>query len=632
MFDFLKRKKEAPAEERCERAPLSFRLGFSEGKDLFCDLAKMPHLLVAGDKGEKAGWINTVLVSLAVDNPSEAVQLVLMDSTEGALEQFSALPHLMVPLICEAKKAINSLNWIVIEMQRRYEIIQAAGVRDITEYNRTLPFDPLPRLVVVVNELAELMSFDRDGTETALCRLAQMGRGAGIHLILATSHPAPFVVTGILKANLPSRIAFALKNEDESRAVLDTAGAEALSEGEMLYLPVGASKPIRVITCPTTDEDVKGALELMSYRKKKEEAKPSVDPLRDQAILLALEHGQLTTSLLQRKLNIGYARAARLVDLLEEMKVVGPYCGAKPRDVLWNETRYQELKDTDRGEEDSHQRIIPRAALQALCEDFEGECSLYVSIPETGEKFLYREHERINAASTVKIPLLALLLKDAEEGRLELYAPQPMKAENFVRGSGVLKYLSPTLALSLYDYAVMMIVLSDNSATNQVIDAVGMDRANAFFRESGWMETELNRKLFAPNAGDTALGNYSSAADLGNMLEGILAGELVSPEASEIMKRIMACQTLGKFSKSLPAVHRPQNTLEPLALPPEGKVILVEKGGTLTGQVSHDAAIMILPDGRSAVLVMMTECESGDASLDAIQKVSRMIYDRMITH
>ena len=275
-------------------------------------------------------------------------------------------------------------------------------------------------------------------------------------------------------------------------------------------------------------------------------------------------------------------------------------------------------------------KLIPGDALQKLCDEFEGKCSLYVSIPATGEKFLYREHERINAASTIKIPLLALLLKDAEEGRLDLYEPQPMKKENFVRGSGVLKFLSPTLALSLYDYAVMMIVLSDNSATNQVIDAVGRDRANAFFRESAWKETELNRKLFAPNAGDTALGNYTSAADLGKILEGVLAGELVSPDACEIFKRILACQQLGKFSKSLPKVHRPQNTLEPLALPPEGTVLLVEKGGTLVGKVSHDAAIMILPDGRGAVLVMMTECESGDASLKAIQKVSRMIYDRMI--
>lgn len=274
--------------------------------------------------------------------------------------------------------------------------------------------------------------------------------------------------------------------------------------------------------------------------------------------------------------------------------------------------------------------LIPQQEFQKLCEEFPGKCALYVSVPETGEKFLYRQHERINAASTIKIPLLAKLLKDAEEGRLELYEPIPMKAENFVRGSGVLKYLSPALALSLYDYAVMMIVASDNSATNQVIDAVGIAEANEFFRENGWTETQLNRKLFAPSSGSTAPGNYTSAADLGDMLERILAGNLVSSDASDMMKRIMACQTLGKFSKSLPSVYRPQSTCQPLTLPPEGSVILVEKGGTLISRVSHDAAIMILPDGRSAVLVMMTECEDMNASLEAIKKVSRMLYDRMI--
>lgn len=272
---------------------------------------------------------------------------------------------------------------------------------------------------------------------------------------------------------------------------------------------------------------------------------------------------------------------------------------------------------------------IPKEAFQKLCENFPGKCSLYVSVPETGERFLYREHVKINAASTIKIPLLAKLFQDAEEGRLDLEQTKMIDPINRVRGSGIIKYLSPDLPMSLYDYAVLMIIVSDNSATNHVIDAVGMDRANEFFRENLWKETELNRKLFVPSAGNTALGNYTSAADLGDMLERILAGDLVSPDACGKMMSIMACQTLGKFSGSVP-VHRPLSTREPLALPPDGKVILVEKGGTLLNRVSHDAAIMILPDGRSAVLVMMTECEDGAASLAAIQKVSRLLYDRMI--
>ncbi len=343
MFDFFKRKKAPPAEEQREQFPLSFRLGMTQSDpNLFCDLTKMPHLLVAGSKEEKAGWLGSVVVSLAADKKAEEMQLLLLDSVDGNLAKFAPLPHLLVPVVSDAKQALSSLSWIVIEMQRRYEIIQEAGVRDFTRYNLLLPAKPLTRLVVVVDELAELMAFARDEAESTLCRLAQMGRGAGIHLIVATSYPMPFVVTGILKANLPSRITFALKNGDESRAVLDTAGAETLKTGEMLYLPVGASKPIRVITCPTSDEDAKNALEMLTHREKKADA----DPLLEQAILLALEHGQLSTSLLQRKLNMGYARAARLVDALEEMKVVGTYDGAKPRTVLWTRADYDEYKKT----------------------------------------------------------------------------------------------------------------------------------------------------------------------------------------------------------------------------------------------------------------------------------------------
>jgi len=270
--------------------------------------------------------------------------------------------------------------------------------------------------------------------------------------------------------------------------------------------------------------------------------------------------------------------------------------------------------------------IIPEQKLRELCENFEGTCSLYVSLPFCGEKFTFDAERPFNAASTIKIPLLAKLFQDAEEGRVDLDEVQVIAPENRVRGSGVIKYLAPDLALSLFDYAVTMIIVSDNSATNQVIDAVGMDRANAYFAENGWSATSLNRKLFAPAVGNTALGNYTSAADLGNVLERMQAGDLVSPAACEKMMSIMACQTLGKFSKSLP-VHRPESTREPLAPPPEGKVLLVEKGGTLLKRVSHDAAVMILPDGRCAVMVMMTECESGAKSLEVISKVSRAVYD-----
>lgn len=275
-------------------------------------------------------------------------------------------------------------------------------------------------------------------------------------------------------------------------------------------------------------------------------------------------------------------------------------------------------------------KLIPAETLQSLCEGFEGECSLYVSLPDTGERFTFREDRVYNAASTIKIPLLAKLFQDAEAGRVDPEKSVQIDPINRVRGSGILKHLSPEIALSLYDYAVLMIIVSDNSATNQVIDAVGMERANEFFRENGWKNTTLGRKLFVPTAGNTAKGNYTTAAELGNMLERILARELVSADACEKMMSIMACQTLGKFSKSLPSVYRPDSTREPLGPVPEGKVILVEKGGTLLNKVSHDAAIMLLPNGKRAVLVMMTESDNNARALNVIQKVSRALYDALI--
>ena len=275
---------------------------------------------------------------------------------------------------------------------------------------------------------------------------------------------------------------------------------------------------------------------------------------------------------------------------------------------------------------------IPAEELRAICDGFKGKCTLYVSLPFAGETFSIRAEEPMIAASTIKIPLLALLFKDAQEGHLELDSIVPMAPENRVKGSGILKYLDRDIRLSLYDYAVLMMIVSDNSATNHIIDVVGKERANAFFAENGWMATSLQRKLFVSTADDstgTPIQNHTSAANLGNMLERILAGELVSKDACDKMMSIMACQTLGKFNGSLPGVLRPQSTREPLGPIPEGSVILVQKGGTLKNRVSHDAAIMLLPNGRHAVMVMMTESTDNALALEAIQKVSRAIYDRL---
>ena len=278
-------------------------------------------------------------------------------------------------------------------------------------------------------------------------------------------------------------------------------------------------------------------------------------------------------------------------------------------------------------------KYIPETELQAIYESFAGKCALYISVPSAGEVFTYQADASIKAASTIKIPLLALLMKDAEEGRVDLDATAPMDPVNRVRGSGILKFLSPETRLSLYDYAVLMMIVSDNSATNHVIDAVGIERANAFFREMGWTATSLNKKLFIPapdSPRGTAASNFTSARDLGNMLERILEGSLVSPEACRKMTSIMACQQLGKFNQSLPRVLRPESTRDPLPPVPEGRVMLSQKGGTLYDEVSHDTAILWMPNGRHAVLVAMTECKNGATSLAAIQKVSRAVYDRLM--
>ncbi len=636
-MDLLKFFKDQFGKEE-DRPPclLTFALGQdSKFQRVFCDLAKMPHLLLAAKNfEEKNGFLNAMLVSFLCDYEPEEVQLLLIDSSKGELSKFSSLTHTMVPATSNPAKCISNLNWAVIEMQRRFELIQEAGVRDLAGYNSARPDSAMSRLVVVISELAELMVYSAAEAENVVCRLAQMGRAAGIHLVVATCFPKSQVVTGVIGATIPARIAFALESEEDSRRILNTAGAENLrGEGDLLYLALGATEPISILTCPTSDEEARLACDTIFACKdaEKSDPPPREDLLLDSAIEVALEHGKLSTSLLQRKLEIGYARAARLLDRLEEMKVVGEYCGAKPRTVLWTREDYDAYKKSlSVLDEDSY---IPESELQAICESFEGKCSLYVSLPFSGETFTYRADEIYKAASTIKIPLLAKLFEDAESGLLDLDAVEGIDKENLVRGSGILKYLSPEIRMSLYDFAVMMIIVSDNSATNHIIDTVGIDRANAYFRENGWNATKLNKKLFVFDpvfTGGTAAANFTSAADLGNMLERMLDGSLVSPDACQKMMSIMACQTLGKFSKSLPQVYRPLSTRAPLTAVPEGKVMLVEKGGTLTGSVSHDAAIMMLPNGRKAVLVMMTECEDSQKSLDAIGKVSRAIYDRLI--
>lgn len=277
-------------------------------------------------------------------------------------------------------------------------------------------------------------------------------------------------------------------------------------------------------------------------------------------------------------------------------------------------------------------KFIPEETIRQLCSGIQGQWGLYISVPETGETLRLGSTEPQVSASTIKIPLLALLLQDAEEGRLDLRKNVAIEPVNWVGGSGILQSLSPSLQISLADHAELMMVLSDNIATNVVIDAVGMDRANAFFAREGWTATHLGRKMMTQGIllpDGTREQNYTSVADLADMMERILAGTLVSPWASQTMMRIMAGQRNGKFRPALPEAKRydPHQALTPI---PEGKVVLAAKSGTLAAPVvSHDAGILLLPNGRSVVLVMMTATRSNAETDKIIGQVARTVYEAL---
>lgn len=279
-------------------------------------------------------------------------------------------------------------------------------------------------------------------------------------------------------------------------------------------------------------------------------------------------------------------------------------------------------------------RLIPSEALERVCSKIRGSWGLYVSIPQSGEQFSLQAQTRFVSASTIKIPLLALLLQDGETGRLDLNLPITISKENRVGGSGILQSLHDTVSMSLLDYAELMMVLSDNIATNQIIDAVGMERANAFFAQHGWSATHLGRKMMTPGIllpDGTREQNYTSAEDLGHMLEAILAGTLVSKDTSRIMRQIMAGQRGGKFASSLPVETRPDPT-QPLTPAKDGRLLLISKGGTLLSPtVIHDTAIFMLPNGLNAVLVLMTASENNDETAVIMGQAAKILYDALKT-
>jgi DNA segregation ATPase FtsK/SpoIIIE, S-DNA-T family len=343
------------AEYLGSQSKLSIALGRDVyGKPIVDNLAKMPHLLVAGATGSgKSVCINGIIVSLLYKARPDEVKLMMIDPKMVELNVYNGIPHLLIPVVTEPRKAAVALKKVVAEMEKRYELFAKHGARDIERFNQLVKekgledTDPLPYIVVIVDELADLMMVAPADVEDSICRLAQMARAAGIHLIIATQRPSVDVITGVIKSNIPTRIAFAVSSQADSRTILDMGGAEKLlGRGDMLYLPTGASKPIRIQGAFLSDEEVERVVEFVKEQqepdyqeemipKSPDKNKSSVDDeLFPQAKKLVIEAQTASVSLLQRRLRIGYTRAARLIDMLEAKGIVGPYEGSKPREVL----------------------------------------------------------------------------------------------------------------------------------------------------------------------------------------------------------------------------------------------------------------------------------------------------------
>lgn len=352
------------------------------GTPVYLDIAKMPHLLIAGATGMgKSVCINSLIVSLLYKASPDEVKLILIDPKKVELNVYNKLPHLLVPVVNLPKKAAGSLSWAVGEMERRFELIEEVGVRDIKGYNQITANDPqkefLPHIIIIIDELADLMMTAPDDVEDSICRLAQKARAAGMHLIIGTQRPSVDVITGLIKANIPSRIAFTVASNVDSRTIIDVAGAEKLiGRGDMLYAPVGAMKPIRVQGSFVSDKEVEAVCDFIRAQagdgqyssdimeqidknaeqcgqKKKggsadlsvgEEDGGEIDPKFNDAVEVALEMGKISTSLLQRRLNLGYGRAAKIIDRMQACGIVSEPDGQKPRSVLISRADWNEIK------------------------------------------------------------------------------------------------------------------------------------------------------------------------------------------------------------------------------------------------------------------------------------------------
>lgn len=334
-------------------SPLAMGLGKDvAGNIIIGDIGKMPHLLIAGSTGSgKSVCVNTLISSILYKANPDEVKLLLIDPKVVELANYNGIPHLLIPVVTDPKKAANALNWAVVEMNRRYKLFAENQVKDISGYNEKVTEDKLPKIVIIIDELADLMMASANDVEDYICRLAQMARAAGMHLIVATQRPSVDVITGVIKANIPSRIAFAVSSQTDSRTILDTGGAEKLlGKGDMLFYPLGASKPVRLQGAFISEgeservidfvkDQVKDAVQyeeeiIETISKVTTSKKEDEDEFLYEAIELVVDSGQASASMLQRRFKIGFNRAARLIDSMQERGIVGQSEGSKPRKVL----------------------------------------------------------------------------------------------------------------------------------------------------------------------------------------------------------------------------------------------------------------------------------------------------------
>ena len=362
------------------KSKLAFALGKDvAGEEVVADIAKMPHVLIAGATGSgKSVCINTLIASIIYKAKSIEVKLVMVDPNVVELSVYNGIPHLLIPVVTDPKKAAGALAWAVQEMVNRYSLFASKNVRDIKGYNAALEKEgeghKLPQIVIIIDELSDLMMVSPKDVEDSICRLAQMARAAGMHLVIATQRPSVDVITGIIKANIPSRISFAVSSQVDSRTILDMAGAEKLlGKGDMLFYPSGAPKPTRIQGAFISDKEVEKIVDFIknngeaTYNDEilqqienanstdkeidSQDEEDDTDPLLMDAIDVVVETGQASTSFIQRRFKVGYARAGRIIDQMEERGIISGFQGSKPREVLMSKERWAELKMSSNSEE-----------------------------------------------------------------------------------------------------------------------------------------------------------------------------------------------------------------------------------------------------------------------------------------